>query len=342
MDGCDTYAATADILARYGGGGSVGISTTAGRFGGGCVALNSSASLNGAGAVTIPHTGANAIITGCAFFQGTGGSTPIMTLYNSTASTVEITLWWDASTNQFRLQRGNQSLPTSNVLASTTQSFQATLWHHIEMKSVIADSGGTCEVRANGATVINYSGDTRQSSTGTAGVDRIYFCTYATLTTSGALDDMYIIDSTGPINNFVGDCRINTLAPSSDSAVQFTRSTGASNYLCVDEGRQNSDTDYVESATVGNVDKYGYTDLAAGVTSVYGVQVLTWAKKTDAAIRTMRNKLYSGGTTSDGSTFTLTTGYAPYATIASVDPNTSAQWTVSNANAALAGFEVVS
>jgi hypothetical protein len=109
----------------------------------------------------------------------------------------------------------------------------------------------------------------------------------------------------------------------------------------VDEGRTNSDTDYVESSTVGHIDKYGYGDLAAGVTTVYGVQVLTWSRKTDANTRTMRSKLYSGGTTADGTSAALATNYTPIVQLTTLDPNTSAQWTTTNVNAALAGFEIV-
>lgn len=342
MDGFDTYTAIADVGLRYSGSSiaSMGLSTTAGRFGGGCVALNSSASGTQAlmGPITFSHSGASAMLAGGAFFGGSGGDTPIIVFYNSTATTSELTLAYVTGT--FRLYRGTQSSGT--LLASAAQGYPAGVYHSVEIKATVADAGGAVEVRINGVAAITYSGDTRASSTGTAGTDRIYFCTSGTSATLGAWDDIYVMDTSGSVcNDFIGDVRINTLAPTSDAAVQFTKSTGASNFSCVDEGRYNSDTDYVESATVGHIDRFGYTDLAAAVATVYGVQPITWCRKTDATVRTMRNKLVSGATTSNGSSFALTTSYLPMVTTYTLDPNTSAQWTVSNANAATAGFEVL-
>jgi hypothetical protein len=212
----------------------------------------------------------------------------------------------------------------------------------MEVKATIADSGGNVEVRINGQTFINYTGDTRNSTTGTAGIDRVTLAGYASGTTGGMWDDFYVLDTTGSaLNNFLGDCRVSTLAPTSDSAVQFTKSTGASNFSCVDEGRHNSDTDYVESSTAGHIDKYGYADLSANVTTVHAVQVMSYARKTDAATRTLRNKLYSSSATLDGSTTAVTYAYQPIATLATTDPNTSAAWTAAGVNAALAGVEIV-
>jgi hypothetical protein len=140
----------------------------------------------------------------------------------------------------------------------------------------------------------------------------------------------------------LGDCRVTTLAPTSDAAVQFTRSTGASNWSCIDEGRYNSDTDYVESSTVSHVDRYGFADLPASVATVHGVQTIAWGRKTDASNRTWRQILTSGATSAPGGAAALSTGYAPYAYLVALDPATSAPWTPAAVNAIEAGFEIVS
>ena len=342
MDGCDSYNTVNDLALRYPGSttGLIAVSTTGGRFGGGAIAMiNNTSNLSGSygGPIVIPHSGSSAIIMGGAYLPS-GSSNPIMAFSNSLggSGTIELTVYYDLGI--IRLYRGTS---TGTLLASSTASFAQGVYHHIEAKATIADSGGTCEVRVNGQTVINYSGDTRQSTTGTAGIDRVGFITQSG--TSNYWDDVYVLDTSGSVaNNFLGDCRINTLAPTSDSSVQFTRSTGASNYLCVDEGRYNSDTDYVESATVGHIDKYGYADLAAGVTTVHGVQAICWARKTDAATRTMRQNIYLNASTSAQTAFTLSTSYAPYCHIATLNPDGSVQWTPTTVNAALAGIEVVS
>jgi hypothetical protein len=340
MDGCDTYAASADLGLRYPGGtnGLYALSTTAGRFGGGAFSNSvNTSNLSGSymGPVIIPHSGASAIIVGGAHSPLTNNY-PVVAISNSLggSGTIELMVYYDNGV--FKLYRG----PVTTLLATGTGTFAPGIYHHIEVKATVADSGGTCEVRIDGSVQINFTGDTRQSSSGTAGIDRIGFVGGGSL---GYWDDVYVLDTSGSVaNNFLGDCRINTLAPTSDSSVQFTRSTGASNYLCVDEGRYNSDTDYVESATVGHIDKYGYQDLAAGVATVYGVQAICWARKTDATTRTMRQNIYSNASTSAQTAFTLSTSYAPFAHIATLNPDGSVQWTPTTVNAALAGIEVVS
>lgn len=345
MDGFDTYATVNDVAIRYAGSntGLMILTTTSGRFGGGAVACsNTGTSIAGMGYMApavIPHT-TTAVIAGGAHLTSTNTATYccmcwVNTLGNATG-TNELTLFYESGL--FKLYRG----PGTTLLATSSLAYGAGLWHHIEAKTVIADSG-SCEVRINGVVAINFTGDTRASTTGTAGVDKVGFPTGSSSVAGGCWDDIYILDTSGSVaNNFLGDCRINTLAPTSDSAVQFTRSTGASNYLCVDEGRYNGDTDYVESATVGHVDKYGYQDLAAGVATVYGVQATCWAKKTDATTRTMRQNIYSNATTSAQTAFGLSTTYGPYFHLLTLNPDGSVQWTPTTVNAALAGVEVVS
>lgn len=325
MDGLDTYSSSADLALRYPAD-SVTLSTTGGRFNGG---------FGGGMTVALPHT-TGALIVGGAFGPY-NQQYSCLRLYNSTAGagTAELTLQYNTTT--LRLYRGST---VGTLLATATVPTVSGVWHHVEVKALIADSGGSCEVRVDGVTVINYSGDTRASSTGTAGLDGVQWSAY-----SGAIggwDDIYALDTSGSVaNDWLNDCRINTLAPTSDAAVQFTRSTGASNYLTVDEGRMNSDTDYVQSATVGHIDRFGYADLAAAAVTVHGVQVVTWCKKTDATARTMRNILVSGATTSNGASFALTTSYLPMVTTLTLNPDGSVAWTPTTVNAATAGFEAL-
>lgn len=336
MDGMDTYTATADALARYPGANTgITLSTTAGRFGGGCIAPGQTFPYL---QVSFASTASAMICGGCFWLANNQNGTVLMSFYNSVISSTipELTVYLD-SVYTLRLYRGTSN---GTLIASATTALPVTLWCHIEVKPVCADSGGSVEVRVNGTVVINYSGDTKFSSTGSAALDRVLYGGYTN--TGGYWDDIYVLDTTGSFaNDFIGDCRINTLAPTSDSAVQFTKSTGASNFSCVDEGRMNSDTDYVESSTVGHIDKYGYGDLAASVTTVYAVQALTWLKKTDAGTRTLRNLIYSGASTSTGTTTGLLTTYAPIAHVAPLNPSGSIQWTPTTVNAALAGFEII-
>lgn len=332
LDGFDTYTSTTEVAARYAGTTSnVALSTTGSRFATPCYFPNTTGLT-----INFTHSGSAATVIGATALAH-GGSGALIQFLNTTASTTtpELTLVNDGGT--VKMLRGTIS---GTLLATAAATYTTGIWRHYEIKATIADAGGTVELRIDGAVALTFTGDTRQSSTGTAGLDRIVFV--GSSSTVGAWDDIYILDASGSVGaDFLGDVRVNTLAPTSDASVQFTKSTGASNFSCVDETKMNSDTDYVESATVGHIDRYGYTDLAAGVATVYAVQPITWCRKTDATARTMRNKVVSGGTTSNGSSFALTTTYQAMATPLTLDPNTSAQWSVANANAATAGFEVL-
>lgn len=348
MDGFDTYTATADLAGRYLTGGNCTLNTTSGRFGGGSFASSSTITTAVSNLyVNITHSGSSAIVAGgTTYFTGNANvAYPILGFYNSLAGTPinEVSLYYDVGTGTLKLYRGASTGGT--LLATSTATYQTGVWHFIEMRANIADAGGAVEVRVNGvSSIISFSGDTRISTTGTAGIDRIYFGTWTlgAVATAGGWDDIFILDTSGSVaNNFLGDVRVNTLAPTSDSSVQFTKSTGASNFSCIDEGRYNSDTDYVESSTVGHVDRYGYTDLAAAVATVYGVQATTWCRKTDATTRTMRNVLLSNATTSNGASFALMTAYQPMVTTLTLNPDGSVAWTPATANAASAGFEVL-
>lgn len=338
MDGFDTYLAKADVALRYPGSDTLNsaLNATGSRFGTPCF-YPQTAGLT----VNFTHSASNPMVVGGTVLPFLNSAAPQLYLMNTTYSTAnpELCLLFDTG-GIVRLYRGSPSAG-GVLIASSTQTYSETLWQHIEVKAVIADSGGTCEVRIGGTTVINFTGDTKVSTTGTAGLDRVIFG--GSSSTRGAWDDIYILDNSGSVaNNFLGDCRINTLAPTSDSSVQFTRSTGASNYLCVDEGKYNSDTDYVESSTVGHVDKYGFADLAAAVATVYGVQATCWVRKTDATVRTLRQNIYSNASTSAQTAFGVTVAYAPSGHVATLNPDGSVQWTPSTVNAALAGFEIVS
>lgn len=329
MDGFDCYSTSSDVALRYPGsnGGIMSFSTTAGRFGGGGVTAATFL-----GPVSIPAT-ASAVIAGFAFQPAASlANNSVLFIYNSSSGTATVELSLNYDNGIWRLYRGN----AATLLTSSTIQSASGLYHHVEIKATVADSGGAVEVRVGGVQVLTYSGDTKASTTGSAQIDKV------ALNTGGVFDDLYILDTTGSVaNDFLGDCRINNLVPTSDSSVQFTKSTGASNFSCVDEGKYNSDTDYVESSTVGHIDKYGYSDLAAGVTTVFGVQAHTWVKKTDAGARTFRNLIYSNASTTTGTTTALTTSYAPIVSPTALNPDGSIQWTPTTVNAALAGFEIV-
>jgi hypothetical protein len=82
------------------------------------------------------------------------------------------------------------------------------------------------------------------------------------------------------------------------------------------------------------------SDVPTGVTQVYGVQVNTTAKKSDANLAQFKTKFISGGTEYSGTTRALSTSAQEYNELREIDPTTSAAWTVTNVNGLETGAEV--
>ena len=157
------------------------------------------------------------------------------------------------------------------------------------------------------------------------------------------MDDFYMLDQSGsaPLNDFLGDCRIDTIYPSADGTYSdFTPSTGSTHYTLVDEATPNT-TDYVSSSTVGNRDSYQFQDIAAlSAQTIYGVQVNAAIVKDDAGARSAATFVRSGSSNSDGAGVGLSTSQTYISQIFTTDPNTGAAWTESAVNAAQFGTVV--
>ena len=242
------------------------------------------------------------------------------------------------------LYRGATLIGTgSTVLAVST-------YYHIEMKATIHDTLGECIVNINGVEEINFTGDTRNGAN--ASVDRIDFgASGVGASNFQNWDDLYICDDVDqsiaqpgspPNDDFLGDCRIEALLPNANgttSNLVGQDSNSTDNYLNVDEAAPDSDTTYNESSTVSDKDTYNYGALSSTAGTVYGVQVLAYAKKTDAGVRSIATIARSGGTEEDGATHTLTSTYAWARSIRGAKPGAAA-WSISDVNAAEFGVKV--
>ena len=140
----------------------------------------------------------------------------------------------------------------------------------------------------------------------------------------------------------MGDIRCYTRAPASDASVQFSRSTGATNFSCVDEPQQNTTTDYVFSSTPGQADLYGIAASASTPLTTYAVTTRAYAIKSDAGTRTMAVQLKSGASTVASPTVVLTTSNWQWAwRHDTIDPQTGAAWTAAAVNLVNVGPLVV-
>ena len=201
--------------------------------------------------------------------------------------------------------------PNSGItLATYTGAVTAiNTWYAFEFEVVVHNSTGSFKVRKNGNTVDDHSTTGIDTAGGTANnyANKLQIGS-GPQGASGSLrfDDLYWRSDASSVA-WMGDIRCYTRAPASDAAVQFSRTTGASNFSCVDEPQQNTTTDYVYDSVVGHSDLYGIAAIASTPLTTFAVTTRAYAIKSDAGTRTMAVQLKSGATTDASTTVVLTT-----------------------------------
>ena len=226
---------------------------------------------------------------------------------------------------------------TGSVNYYPSGSLVPSAWNYIECRLLASDTVGECEIRLNGATVLDETGiDTNYSvlygericQLGIRG-DTAAFGGYV------YIDDVYI--TTG---EFLGPIKIYSFLPTSNGThTDFTPLSG-SNYENVDEAAPDDDTSYNTADAVGEKDTYNFT--VSGVTgNIKGVGVRTFQSKvgtlgiTTKAITRVNSTDYQGDKTDSPAE-----GYGVYHDYFSVNPDTSNPWTVSDVTSAEFGVEV--
>jgi hypothetical protein len=267
---------------------------------------------------------------------GSPGHT-FLTLWGDSAASIHLRLE-AASDVAFRIVRSD-----GTVLATSANGAHAAgIWEYVEVMATIADSGGRVTVRVNGATVIDFTGDTRNGGTN-ASIDTIGFGDYGTNVgpvTASYFDDVYVCNDTGTTNNtFLGDVRVQTLpVTGAGTDTQLTPTGVANNWDNINE-MPASASDYNSSSTVGQRDTYVMQDLLATTGSVFGVQTNLTVGKSDAGTANMKPVLRSGGSVYYDPAIVLSSSAALYTIPHDTDPATSTNWTVSGVNGLETGVE---
>lgn len=211
MDGFDHYS-TADITKKWDSrvsSSNSGIYPDAGRRGGGAFQI-----VNEAEVVKLfPAT--TTVIVGAAlssagFPASPATNTGFIRFKDSTTTHVSVHPMSDGS---LRVYRGD----VTTLLGSTATGVISTAgYQYIEAKVTIDDTAGAVELRVNGVTVLSLTGiDTRNAGNASCNSVRVGGTFGSNVV--GYVDDLYICDASGSINNdFLGDIRIDVLAPSGD------------------------------------------------------------------------------------------------------------------------------
>jgi hypothetical protein len=155
-------------------------------------------------------------------------------------------------------------------------------------------------------------------------------------------DDLYIVNDQGSTNNdFLGECYVRTLRPTSDASPNDgTPSTGNDHYAMVDEVQADSDTSYITLDTDTDKEMFGYESLASGGL-IMGVSMTTLVESTTACdVRV--NNVFKAGTTESAQTSKAVAAsyYMGLQHVQEDSPDTSAPWTTSEVNSGEFGCEL--
>lgn len=250
------------------------------------------------------------------------------------ASQVTLRAFSDGS---FRFFLGNGTT-TPLGSASVTGLYNASTWIHLEAKVKIDATTGTVELRVNGNTTPVITA----SSLNTKSTANVWISGFSFNSVGGAnfnVDDWTMLDMTGtsPRDTFLGNVRVLTDKPSGAGAhTQFTP-TNPTNVNYTNVGNIPANTaQYNSDATPSDIDSYAFPTIGGGVSSVLFLNHKYKVELDSAGVRTLVSGCRSGGSDFfDATVQTPPNGtYKYFNTVWDVDPNTSANWTIANAQSA--------
>lgn len=236
----------------------------------------------------------------------------------------------------FKLYRGATLIDTS------TEFTAGVIWGFVELE-ITARTGvnGSYEVWLNQISIMSGTG-VNLADSGTDGVDAFSVGNG----TSFKLDDWYILDTTGSLNNTrLGEQVCVGIFPTAEGhQIDFTPSTGTDNSALVDDGPLNpNDADYVSSSVVNHEDYYAYENMpATGIGTINGLRITHGAKLDTAGTRTVQARYYNGSVEYDlGGDFVVDgTTIFEHTSLVDVNPDTGVKWTSVEVDAAEFGMKV--
>lgn len=200
-------------------------------------------------------------------------------------------------------------------------------WFSVQWYTTLADAG-TLQVKIDGRLSIDYSGDTKPSTSAAV--------TYLHIYSQSATN--YFDDLVWGTGGYLGALRVNAIRPTANSAVAWTPSAGT-NYECVDETPYR-DSDYNYTAVNATVDELtlGDFDSADKVLVAVDAWVRAWEVEADAT--SLKVGVDSGGTDAT-TTHALSTTATYYHHCMDTDPATGVEWIDAGVDALLLYYEAV-
>jgi hypothetical protein len=338
FDGYDTYNGTGTntgVRATWIASGQTSTSLQTGRFGGRCLRFTPT---NAGGFYQKSWAGTASCSTGIAIrftvFPDSTKSSMYYKLANNDGDQIKFKVDWQGKLYIF-------IAGSTLTYTSPSQVIFLNTWHYLEVECTLNAGAGVLNVYLDGVSLYSATGLSNKVGSTSTVIDAVRVGIDTGNGGTGEMgtvdyDDLYIKDDV----NRLGERRVQNLYPASDVSVAWSRLSGASNYLMVNEAQVDGDTSYIYASSVGNTDTYTFDTLAGTPAVIDGVQMSCYAYKTDAATRKIALQVKSGATTSDGSDITLTASYGRLLRLLNLDPNGSISWTYLSVNALQGGPKV--
>ena len=227
----------------------------------------------------------------------------------STGETID--LRWDGTNHTF------DAYVDDFKVADGTINLPSTGWFHLQFYAVI-DNAGSINVKIGGQESIAYSGDTLPDA---AAAEVAYVRFFGTLNLAGLLIDNLVWGTGG----YLGDCRVEWLAPNADTAVEeWSLSTGVDSYALVDEVPPNT-TDYLYTDTDAQETELELADWDD--TDKTPLCVTAWARAYEdaATAESLRIGVDSGGV-DDITEYIMTDNWLYYSHFMNENPDGPAPW----------------
>lgn len=257
----------------------------------------------------------------------------------------QLGLQYSQSAQRFQFNNGTGSDQSSS---STNTYDLSSGYFHIEWKATFdqsPDNTNTVELRVNGN--VEIGPETMDTDPQNADIiDSVEIANDSSLD-EYRWDDFYVLNSTSPNNDFLGDVKIVTVYPDSDGNVSDWTGSGSPDWQQVDETTADDNTTNIISSTNGQQSLFGMGAVSGLAATVKGLQVNVAARKDGAGDGDIKILTRSGAGPSTSASSTYTVGAAAsdhvyYLQQQDVDPNTSSAWVVSDINTAEFGVEQVS
>jgi len=213
-------------------------------------------------------------------------------------------------------------------------------WTCIEIRYLIANSGGRFVVKQDGAIIIDYTGDTQ--STALTEIDMFRLGHTYSFGFSGYVDDLAVNDTAGAVNNsWIG--RGGIYVSVSEEAGTYTdlHASAGNAWDCINEVPP-SDADYVYDDTIDQKSTYGLTALVPTTGDIACINVIMRAVQDAAGTANIARLIRSNGVDSQGSDVGLSVSAKTIQENIETDPGQApgTAWTIAAVNALQAGAVV--